>query len=64
LRHCEYKQKKQEHFFYKDAMTHIIREGGDTDTNAAIAGGMIGALIGLSQIDEVMRNKVLTFDCT
>ena len=45
-------------------MTHIIREGGDTDTNAAIAGGMIGALIGLSQIDEVMRNKVLTFDCT
>jgi ADP-ribosylglycohydrolase len=43
-------------------MTQIIREGGDTDTNAAIAGGMIGALVGLSKIDEEMRNKVLNFE--
>ena len=63
-RHRAYTQKDQEAQFYKDAMRSIIREGGDTDTNAAIAGGMIGALVGLSKIDETMRNKVLTFDCT
>ena len=31
---------------YFDAMRLIIKEGGDTDTNAAIAGGMVGALVG------------------
>ena len=63
-RHRAYNQKDQEAQFFKDAMRSIIREGGDTDTNAAIVGGMIGALVGLSKIDETMRNKVLSFDCT
>ena len=42
----------------------MIREGGDTDTNAAIVGGMVGALLGVKQLDETMVKKVLTFDCT
>ena len=31
-------------------MRQVIKEGGDTDTNAAIVGGMIGALIGFNAI--------------
>jgi len=29
------------------AMKEIIQSGGDTDTNACIVGGMLGALIGI-----------------
>ncbi len=32
---------------YDVAIKHMLREGGDTDTNAAIVGGLIGALWGL-----------------
>ena len=28
--------------------------GGDTDTNACIVGGMIGALYGFKKLDQVM----------
>ena len=41
-----------------------MKEGGDTDTNAAIAGGMIGALVGFKNIPKHMSEKVLNFDCT
>ena len=36
--------------------------GGDTDTNSAIVGGLIGALVGVHNIPEKMMNKILTFD--
>jgi ADP-ribosylglycohydrolase len=36
--------------FYQDAMGEIMALGGDTDTNCCIAGGVIGAMIGLSNI--------------
>lgn len=45
-------------------MRQIIKEGGDTDTNAAIAGGMIGALVGYKNIPEDLKQKVLNFDCS
>lgn len=35
---------------YKDIIRKIISKGGDTDTNACIVGGMIGAAIGLKSI--------------
>jgi ADP-ribosyl-[dinitrogen reductase] hydrolase len=38
--------------------------GGDTDTNAAIVGGMMGALHGVAAIPEYMRRPVEEFDCT
>ena len=41
-----------------------MKEGGDTDTNACIAGGMIGALIGFKNIPKDITSKVLDFDCT
>ena len=41
-----------------------IECGGDTDTNACIVGGMIGALIGFKSIDKFLIGKVFSFDCT
>jgi len=38
--------------------------GGDTDTNACIVGGIIGALVGFSNIPRYMIDKLLEFDCT
>ena len=35
---------------YLDALTAVLRGGGDTDTNACIAGGLIGAAVGVSGI--------------
>lgn len=32
---------------YYDTMKDIISRGGDTDTNACIVGGLIGALVGI-----------------
>jgi len=35
---------------FEHAMKQILREGGDTDTNAAIVGGLIGAYVGYDKI--------------
>lgn len=37
-------------------------KGGDTDTNAAIVCGLIGAAVGLSGLPQEMVGKVMTFD--
>ena len=50
--------------FYEKAIRQIIKEGGDTDTNACIAGGMIGALVGVKRLNKDMYAKVLNFNCT
>jgi len=39
---------RNEKFSYQDALRVMIMQGGDTDTNAAIVGGLIGAARGLS----------------
>lgn len=36
----------------------VIRGGGDTDTNAAIAGAMLGARFGASSIPASLRNEI------
>lgn len=41
----------------------MLREGGDTDTNAAIVGGLIGAYVGYNKIPQPFKDAVLTFDC-
>jgi len=38
--------------------------GGDTDTNACIAGGMIGAIVGGKGLDYKMVKKLLSCDVT
>ena len=56
-------KKENEVSFYKETIRRTIQRGGDTDTNAAIVGGIIGALLGTHLLDTNMVNKVLTFDC-
>jgi len=38
--------------------------GGDTDTNACIVGGMIGAIVGAKGLDYKMIEKLLSVDVT
>ena len=48
---------------YYEAINGTIQCGGDTDTNACIVGGMIGAYVGISGIKQEMIAKVLSFNC-
>lgn len=49
---------------YDHVLRETIRCGGDTDTNACIVGGMIGALIGFKRLNQDYVGKVFQFDCT
>jgi hypothetical protein len=60
LRHKKYTNQD----IYYDSLRQVIQEGGDTDTNACIVGGMIGALVGVKKLPEHMLKKLLLFDCT
>lgn len=44
----------------EQALVDTVRRGGDTDTNAAIAGALLGALHGRDAVPEQWRWKVLT----
>lgn len=46
---------------FEDAIKITLMKGGDTDTNAAIVGGLVGAY---HVIPEYMLKPVLDFDCT
>ena len=43
LKHC---------YFYEDAIKDILLKGGDTSINAAIVGGLIGALHGKNSLTK------------
>ena len=47
-------------FAYNDAVKNIISKGGDTQANAAIIGGLIGASRGINDIDKRHIETVLT----
>ncbi len=49
------------HITFEEAIKITLIKGGDTDTNAAIVGGMVGAY---HTIPEYMLKPVLEFDCT
>ena len=44
---------------YEAAMRHTLLAGGDTDTNAAIVGGLVGAALGADAIPAHMTKAVL-----
>jgi hypothetical protein len=48
---------------YDHIMRETIRCGGDTDTNACIVGGMVGAALGYSRIPTRHVGKIFQFDC-
>jgi ADP-ribosyl-[dinitrogen reductase] hydrolase len=47
---------------YSEALKDILLRGGDTDTNAAIVGGLLGAAEGIDGINKDQIKKVLDFD--
>lgn len=49
------------HITFEDAIKITLMKGGDTDTNAAIVGGMVGSY---HNIPDYMLKPVLEFDCT
>lgn len=47
---------------FEDAILYTLQKGGDTDTNAAIVGGLLGALHGTQAIPPFMKDAVLRYD--
>lgn len=47
---------------YKEALFKTLLKGGDTDTNACIVGGLLGALHGVTGIPDLMRKKLISCD--
>ena len=43
-------------------MKRVLLLGGDTDTNAAIVGAMIGAYVGYKALNEDWKIKVETYE--
>ena len=56
-----YYLKKQDS--YEDSIRNILSRGGDTDTNAAIVGGLLGAYYGIHRINQNWIEKVILFRC-
>ena len=46
---------------YEVAIEQTLLRSGDTDTNAAIVGGLLGALWGASAVPESMSGPVLSY---
>ena len=49
---------------YESAIFETLQGGGDTDTNACIVGGLIGAAVGINNIPQTMQNAVINCDTT
>jgi len=49
---------------YEDAIKNILSKGGDTDTNAAIVGGLLGAQGIKEKIPKKWIESVMKFDPT
>ena len=49
-------------FTFKDALQSIISKGGDTASNAAIVGGLIGAAHGFKEIPAIMKDAISNYN--
>jgi ADP-ribosylglycohydrolase len=47
---------------FENALKNTLMKGGDTDTNACIVGGLIGALCGVDQIPTAQLQKIMLCD--
>ena len=47
---------------YQDALRDIIKRGGDTDTNACIVGGLLGAACGFNNLPKDIKNEFFDKD--
>lgn len=53
FRNIAFSEKKEEELngnLYKTIIADVIQRGGDTDTNAAIVGGLLGGIIGFRKL--------------
>ena len=50
-----------EQMSFLDSMRMILRQAGDTDTNCAIVGGMIGASLGIKKMCEEIPSQIEIF---
>jgi len=48
---------------YEQVMTDLIMEGGDADTNGAVAGAFLGALVGYEQLPSDWKNGLKHREC-
>ncbi len=48
-------------YTYEDAIKDILMRGGDTDTNAAIIGGLLGAAYGIECLKEEWCETMLNY---
>lgn len=64
LRAAEKEKLNPKEFSYAESIFEIISMGGDTDTNACIAGGMIGAVLGAKGLDYRMLKTLISVDVT
>ena len=46
---------------FKDPIIEIVNQGGDADTNACIAGGLLGAKYGLKSIPKSWQDELMGF---
>jgi ADP-ribosylglycohydrolase len=49
---------------FEDALVSVIRAGGDTDTNACIVGGLLGAYHGIDKIPQKWLTSVMSCKTT
>jgi ADP-ribosylglycohydrolase len=47
---------------YRQVMTQLIGEGGDADTNGAVAGSMLGVFLGVEAIPQKWKTELETRD--
>ena len=47
---------------FVDVLRQVLSGGGDTDTNACIVGGLVGARVGFAGIPESMSDAILSCD--
>ena len=45
--------------FFQQSMRKVIQKGGDTDTNAAIVGGLLGSVVGFKNLPSKYLTKQL-----
>lgn len=62
LRASEKSKLNANEFSFRESISEIVSMGGDTDTNACIAGGMIGAITGAQGLDYKMVKTLLSCD--
>lgn len=46
--------------YFKEKVREAIKEGGDTDTNGCIIGGMLGAIVGFSNLPPWYLHKLFS----